>query len=128
MVTIRTYILGYPVELLNNHMRSEVDFSRALIRRGIISQRNQQTGKLIIDSGVYGGNSGGPVLIVEHQTLDMTAYKIGGLITQFVPIVTRIAPDAGVTNSYLVNSGYGVAEPIDYALELMRQYRGKGSA
>jgi len=116
-----TYILGYPVELLNNQVQPEVDFSYPLIRKGIISQRNQRTGKLIIDSGVYGGNSGGPVLVVGHQSLDVTSYKVGGLITQFVPIMTRIAPQIGVTNSNLVSSGYSVAEPIDYALELMRK-------
>ena len=116
-----TYILGYPVELLNTSIPQEVDFSYPLIRKGIISQRNQKTGKLIIDSGVYGGNSGGPVLIVEHPSLDITSYKLCGLITQFVPIMTRIAPQIGVTNSDLVSSGYSVAEPIDYALELMRQ-------
>jgi hypothetical protein len=115
------YILGYPVELLNTNIQAEVDFSYPLIRKGIISQRNLKTGKLIIDSGVYGGNSGGPVIIIEHPFLDRTTYKIGGLITQFVPVMTRIVPQIGVTNSDLVNSGYGVAEPIDYALQLMRQ-------
>jgi len=118
-----TYILGYPVELLNNQMQPEVDFSFPLIRKGVISQRNQKTGKLIIDSGVYGGNSGGPVLIVEHPSLGETIYKVGGLITQFVPVMTRIAPQIGVTNSDLVNSGYSVAEPIDYALDLMHQFK-----
>lgn len=118
------YILGYPVELLNNNsnMPVEIDYSVPLIRKGIISQRNQQTGKLIIDSGVYGGNSGGPVLIVEHPSFGVDVYKVAGLITQFVPYQTRISPQIGVTNSDMVNSGYGVAEPIDYALELMRQY------
>lgn len=116
-----TYIFGYPVELLNNNIPSEVDFNYPLIRKGIISQRNQQTRKLIIDSGVYGGNSGGPIVIIEHPGLGTTVYKVGGLITQFVPFLTRMNPQIGVTNSDLVNSGYGVAEPIDYALELMRQ-------
>jgi hypothetical protein len=120
-----TYILGYPVELLNNQVAlegGEVDFGSPLIRKGVISQRNQQTGKLIIDSGVYGGNSGGPVLIVNHPSPGVTEFKVAGLITQFVPVSTRIFPQAGVINSVFVNSGYGVAEPIDYALELMRQY------
>jgi hypothetical protein len=119
-----TYIFGYPVELLNSQVTLElnqVDFDSPLVRKGIISQRNQQTGRLIIDSGVYGGNSGGPVVIVEHPTLDVTVYKIGGLITQFVPVSTKMFPQAGVTNSVFVNSGYGVAEPIDYAIELMRE-------
>ena len=116
------YILGYPVELLANHQYSEVDFDSPLTRRGILSQRNNHTGKLIIDSGVYGGNSGGPVLIVQRPALDRTEFRIGALITQFVPASTRIYPQAGITNSVLVNSGYGVAEPIDFALELIAQY------
>ncbi len=114
------YILGYPSELLKNQMRSEVDFSVPLIRRGIVSQLNQGTGKLIIDSGVYGGNSGGPIFVVERSPSGIS-FKLAGLITQFVPVFTRTAPQIGLTNSFLVNSGYGVAEPMDYALELMRQ-------
>ncbi len=46
---------------------------------------------------------------------------VAGLVTQFIPIVTRTNSEVGVTNSIMVNSGYGVAEPIDYAFELMRQ-------
>jgi len=116
-----SYILGYAVELLNKQLPSEVDFNYPLVRKGIISQKNQRTRKLIVDSGVYGGNSGGPVAVVNHVSLDRTEFKVAGLITQFVPIVTKVVPQIGVTNSYFVNSGYGVAEPIDYALELMRQ-------
>lgn len=116
------YILGFPIELLNDQFPMEVAFDHPLIRRGIISQRNQRTQKLIIDSGVYGGNSGGPVLVVDHTDPFITSFKITGIITEFVPVSTRMFPEVGVTNSVLVNSGYGVAEPIDFALELMRQF------
>jgi len=116
-----TYILGYPVELLKDPTASEVDFSYPLIRRGIVSQRNRQTGKLIIDSGVYGGNSGGPVLVVRQPSIGEKVFYVAGIITQFVPVTTRVWPNAGITNSVLVNSGYGVAESIDYAIELMAQ-------
>jgi hypothetical protein len=112
-----TYILGYPVELFNKKIPLEVDFDFPMIRKGIVSQKNRKTQKLIIDSGVYGGNSGGPVLILNENQ-----FKLVGLITQFVPVSTRIVPEAGVTNSVLVNSGYGVVEPIDFALELMREF------
>jgi len=115
------YILGYPVELLADQKQSQVDFNSPLIRKGILSQKNTQTGKLIVDSGVYGGNSGGPVLVIQHPSFSVTSFKIGALITQFVPVFTRINPQEGITNSVLVNSGYGVAEPIEYALELIRQ-------
>ena len=122
-----TYTLGYPIQLLKTQLEikipSQVDFSRPLIRKGIISQHNQRTGKLIIDSGVFGGNSGGPVLVAEHTVPGVTAFKIAGIIIEYVPVLTQLAPTAAVTNSSVsvANSGYGVAEPIDYALELMRQ-------
>ncbi len=124
-----TLILGYPLELLKPAMQwltsaleTQVDFNYPLIRRGIISQKNQKTGKLIIDSGVYGGNSGGPVVIVQHPSMDVTTFKIVGIITEFVPTETRVNPQIGVTNSILVNSGYSVVESIDYALDLMGQF------
>lgn len=124
-----TYIFGYPAELLNTGVASEIDYSHPLIRKGIISQHNTYTSKLIIDSGVYGGNSGGPVLCVEHTNIvatahtniEVTAFKLVGIVTQFVPYLTRIDVQDNFTNSVLVNSGYSVAEPIDFAIELMRQ-------
>ena len=117
-----SYILGYPVELLNTGFPIEVDFNFPLIRKGVISQRNRNTRKIILDSGVYGGNSGGPVLMVQHRSLAVTSYRVVGLVTQFVPVSTRMFPQVGITNSVYVNSGYSVVEPIDYALELMNQF------
>jgi hypothetical protein len=110
---------------LNEQVPLEVDLTQPLIRKGIISQKNDNTGKLIVDSGVYGGNSGGPALVPNHQTNmppNVTTYSIAGIVTQFVPYLTRIQPKIGITNEAIVNSGYSVVEPIDYALELMRQF------
>jgi|ERR1039458_1412799 hypothetical protein len=112
-------ILGYPVELLEEF--SEVDFSRPLVRGGRISQKHPITGKFIIDSGVYGGNSGGPLLVTVRTNLSAISYRMAGIMVKFVPAQTRVFPNAGFTNSVLVFSGYSVAEPIDGALELMRQ-------
>jgi len=128
-----TVILGYPQELLKPEAtrlkswaeakeKADIDFDYPLVRRGIISQKNLTKGKLIIDSGVYGGNSGGPVLIATHPSMDVTDYKIIGIITKFVPVLTRPAPEIGETNSLPVYSGYSVVEPIDYAIELMQQF------
>lgn len=57
-----SYVLGYPVSLFNGQ-QSEIDFNFPLVRKGVISQKNYRTKKFIIDSGVYGGNSGGPVVV-----------------------------------------------------------------
>ena len=116
-----SYVMGYPVSLISSRT-GEIDFSAPLIRRGIISQKNQITKKLIIDSAVFGGNSGGPVLTEENPSLTETKFQLVGIITQYVPIITTVDLSLGVTNTALVNSGYGVAEPIDYALELIEQF------
>ena len=116
-----SYIMGYPLELISGRS-GEVDYTSPLIRRGIISQKNRITYKLIIDSAVFGGNSGGPVLIAEQSNITTTAFHIVGIVTQYVPDVTTVNTSLGVTNAALVNSGYCVAEPIDYVLELMREF------
>jgi len=118
------FILGFPVELLKTQteifkVHSQVDFSCPLVRRGVISQRNHKDGWLIVDSGVYGGNSGGPLFVTEHPSLGVTSFKLCGIVTEFVPIFTRLAEEFGITNNTMVFSGYSVAEPIDYALEVM---------
>jgi len=58
-----TLMFGYPVELLKGLSR-EVDFDLPLVRRGTISQKNPKTGKFILDSSSFGGNSGGPLIVI----------------------------------------------------------------
>jgi V8-like Glu-specific endopeptidase len=129
----RTITLGYPTELLRPDaiklqswakawVEADIDFDYPLIRPGSVSQKNLTKGKLILNSDVYGGNSGGPVLIVQHPSIDVTDYKIVGIVTKFVPVLTRIESKLGLTNYIVAYSGYSVAEPIDYAIELMRQF------
>lgn len=124
-----SYVLGYPISLFNGQ-QSEIDFQFPLVRKGLISQKNYRTKKFIIDSGVYGGNSGGPVLWCEND-FNKTYYHIIGIITQYVPAFTTVNATniitVGSTNvlngSVVVNSGYSVAEPIDFAFELMDEFK-----
>ena len=118
-----TYILGFPTSLFNGP-QTEIDFSHPLIRKGVISQKNTITRKLIIDSAVYPGNSGGPVLVVERPQPNIIVFKVIGIVTQYVPVQTQIDVGNLTTNqiSVQVNSGYGVVEPIDFAIELMNQF------
>jgi hypothetical protein len=118
-----TYVLGYPISLLKP-TAVEIDFSHALVRKGVISQKNQFTRKIIVDSAVFGGNSGGPVLIVEHPNNGQIVFKLVGIVTQYVPIETMVDLTPAMTNSASVNvnSGYGIVEPIDFALEIMHQF------
>jgi hypothetical protein len=117
-----TLIFGFPRELVSGQITAQLDFDIPLIRKGIVSQKNETTKKLIIDSGVFGGNSGGPLVAIDHPGLGVSEFRIAGIMTQFVPVATRTFPQDGFTNSVLVFSGYSVAEPIDLALDLMRQF------
>ena len=114
------YILGYPVSLFVRNRYEDIDLSEPLVRKGIVSQKNQKSGRLIVDSAVYHGNSGGPAL-TSDQTPGAPNLRLAGVVIKYVPVVTDVDPGIGVTNSAFVNSGYGVVEPIDYALELIRQ-------
>ena len=68
---------------------------------------------------MYPGNSGGPVLEVEQEGFGYT-YRVIGVVTQFVPVVTDVlgVPAAGA----LVNSGYSIAAAMDGVLALARQF------
>jgi hypothetical protein len=111
---------GYPLELVVGK-DTEIDFDRPLFRKGIVSQKNMKTGRILSDASVFGGNSGGPLLMVEQLTPQVAVYRMVGVVIEFVPTLSRLAPKYGVNNQSFINSGYSVVEPIDYALELIRK-------
>jgi hypothetical protein len=113
-----TYIAGYPKELAKIDI-GEVDLNSPLVRGGLIAQKNYIKTKLIIDSAIYPGNSGGPLFVVKHRG-SSTSYQIAGVIVKYQPVPVHLNDEKYYTNA-IVNSGYGVAEPIDYAIDLMRQ-------
>ena len=114
-----TYIAGYPKELSLNPQNEPIDFDLPLFRKGIISQKNTKAEKLVIDTSAYGGNSGGPVIVRTYPNLGVSQYQVAGIVTEFVPSITQTIPKAGISSA-LVNSGYCIAEPIDFAIDLMR--------
>jgi hypothetical protein len=124
-------ILGYPTELFTERLPNDIDFAQPLIRKGTISQKPSTNDRFIIDSGVFGGNSGGPFLVnetsnyvnVANQSVTVVFYKLGGLMVRFVPASTRVFPNSGITNSILVYSGYSVAEPIEAVLRLLSTFK-----
>lgn len=125
-----TLVLGFPTDLhAVVQANNQVDFSQPLIRKGIISQKHSKTGRLIVDTGVFGGNSGGPLVVkcptnffVGGQPV-LEVHNIAGIMVEFVPAASRIYASLGVTNSILAYSGYSVAEPIDVALDLIKQFK-----
>jgi hypothetical protein len=105
-------LYGYPASLGLPDNR-QFDPLRPLLRRGLIAGADPQRHSLVIDAPVYRGNSGGPVFEID-QDFPTTHYNLVGISTEFVPLVES-APDFFIQ----LNSGYSLAEPMDFVLELI---------
>jgi hypothetical protein len=106
-------LYGYPVSL-GLPDTEQFDPLRPLLRRAFIAGKDAQKRSLIIDGPVYRGNSGGPVFEVEPDGTDIYFHLVG-IMVEFIPL-TEKGPDFMM----LLNSGYSVAEPMDFVLELIQ--------
>jgi trypsin-like peptidase len=104
-------LYGYPVSL-GLPDTQQFDPLRPLLRRAFIAGKDPQKRSLIIDGPVYRGNSGGPVFEVEPEGADINFHLVG-IMTEFIPLTEKAADF-----TMLLNSGYSVAEPMDFVLEL----------
>ena len=106
-------LYGYPVSL-GLPDTQQFDPLRPLLRRAFIAGKDAQKRSLIIDGPVYRGNSGGPVFEIDPEGADINFHLVG-IMTEFIPL-TEKGPDFMM----LLNSGYSVAEPMDFVLELIQ--------
>lgn len=104
-------IFGYPVSIGLADL-PQLDYSRPLLRKGIVAGLNYSKHSIIIDCPSYPGNSGGPVIQLENDGIQRK-YSVIGIVVEFIPFV------ATWTNNTITNSGYSVVEPIDSVLELL---------
>lgn len=119
LVANEVFIFGYPTSLGLKAI-PQLDYSRPLLRKGIVAGKNEQLRSLVLDCPVYWGNSGGPVLEVETINLTGKRFSVVGVVSQFVPLVeTWRNQTHGYENIDVSNSGYSVAVPIDPVLELV---------
>lgn len=125
LVANEVFIFGYPTSLGLKNI-PQIDYTKPLLRKGIIAGKNEALGTLILDCPVYQGNSGGPVLEVESEGVSMTRFKVVGVISQFVPLVETWRNETqGYQNIDLSNSGYSVASPMDSVMELVSVFTSK---
>jgi hypothetical protein len=115
-----TYMFGFPLQLRLSDV-NQIDFRYPLIRKGIVAQKNRQNETLIIDSGSFGGNSGGPVFVASHPFLNVTQFQLCGLVVEYVPFLPKPVPGKPPLDLTFGNSGYAVVEPIEFAIDLMNQ-------
>jgi S1-C subfamily serine protease len=113
LVTMKDiFTIGYPKSLT---FSGNYDFSRPLLRKGIIAGIDLKANKIIVDCPFYQGNSGGAV-----YTIDLFGtMKLIGVASEFIPLVEywENKSYAGILNTNIHNSGYSVVAPIDAVIE-----------
>ena len=115
LVSNEVIVFGYPSSLGVPDI-PQLDYTRPLLRKGIIAGTNEALKSIVLDCPVYPGNSGGPVVEVTRDATG-TRFRIIGVIIQFVPF----AP--GDATNVLSNSGYAVAAGMDAVLDLVEAFR-----
>ena len=114
-------VFGYPTSLGLKNI-PQLDYSRPLLRAGIIAGKNDSLRSLILDCPIYPGNSGGPVLEIDEEGLQRH-FTVVGVISEFVPVAEEwLNITHGYTNTSIGNSGYAVAVPMDFVLELIDDF------
>jgi hypothetical protein len=108
-------IFGYPGSIGLQNL-PQIDYQRPLLRKGIVAGTNPAQQSLILDCPAYHGNSGGPVVEIDREVL-MTKFTIIGVVIQLIPFNQTEGSD---TIALLGNSGYSVAAPMDFVLELLK--------
>jgi hypothetical protein len=108
------YLLGYPTSL-GMQQNEYYDFSKPLVRKGIVAGIDEAKSTFVIDCPSYPGNSGGPV--VEHCSDGH--FRVTGVVSKYIPYETKWHSNRGdVVNTDISNSGYTVCVSIDAVLSL----------
>jgi hypothetical protein len=119
LVSNEVFVFGYPTSLGLQEL-PQLDPMRPLLRRGIVAGQNPATKSLIIDCAAYPGNSGGPVLEVTREAFG-AKFRVIGVVREFVPFEEKwLNLSHGYVNRNITNSGYAIATPMDFVLELVK--------
>jgi hypothetical protein len=119
LIANEVIVFGYPTSLGLKEV-PQLDPLRPLLRAGIVAGQNPATKSLIIDCSVYPGNSGGPVVELTRQAFRVE-FKVIGIVREFVPFEEKsINLPYGYANRFITNSGYAIATPMDFVLELLK--------
>ena len=114
-------VFGYPLTI-GLPATPQIDFSRPLLRSGIVAGTNTQRKTIILDVPVNPGNSGGPVLQLPPDASPGGPLRIIGVVTQFIPFLQDTVPPG--PQKIATNSGYAVAASMDPVLDLIASFEG----
>jgi hypothetical protein len=109
-------LFGYPTSLELKEI-DQLDPLRPLLRRGLVAGLNTQKRSVVLDCPVYPGNSGGPVVEMDRQGWFGYRFSVIGVVSEFVPF-----RDKARSFTMDSNSGYSIATPMDFVLDLINNY------
>ncbi len=127
LVSNDVFLLGYPSSLKTD----QLDLLHPLLRKGIISGKNELKKTIIIDAPVYQGNSGGPVFELEWFHTETNGVGIGNSM-KFIGLAIQMVPFFEITETKSLhykysyknisheNSGYSIVVPVDFILEMLQ--------
>jgi hypothetical protein len=109
-------LFGFPASI-GLAQSPQFDYTRPLLRKGIIAGKFEDKKTIIIDCPSYYGNSGGPVWeIVPSKEMFLI-----GINTEFIPYIELWENISnGAINKQTMNSGYSVVTSIDFANDLIK--------
>jgi len=115
------YVFGFPASIGIQEL-PQIEYDKPLLKKGILAGKNDKTKTLILDCFIYWGNSGGPVLEVDEESIGSKSFNIIGVITQYIPLLDRWENIQKLSKLDISNSGYSVAEPADDIIYLMQNW------
>lgn len=119
LIANEVYIFGYPVGL-GFKKSPQFNYSKPLLRRGIVAGKYLKAKTLVLDCPAYGENSGGPILELSRVQGFRTKLRIIGHISQFIPVVElTINKSQRDTTATVSNSGYSIGIPMDFVFDLL---------
>lgn len=112
------YTFGYPSSIGLQGV-PQLEQSRPLVRRGIVAGKDPLRRTLVLDSPVFKGNSGGPIVERDQTAFEWKA-KVIGIAVEFIPFEERwVNSQFGYWNTTISNSGYSIAETMDSVFEVV---------
>lgn len=113
LISNDTFLYGYPTSLGLNH-GLDYDFTKPLLRKGIVSNINPKNGTIILDCRTDYGNSGGPVIEVDNHT-----HSVIGVVSKFLTLKNEwINSRDNTSHSENINAGYTVVVSMDKVFEI----------
>ncbi|MBN1384806.1 MAG: trypsin-like peptidase domain-containing protein [Elusimicrobia bacterium] len=132
-LTTDVIFLGFPMSL---NLNKQLSGNQLLCSKGIVAGKNEINKTIIIDKGVYHGNSGCPVFAFTKNFFaipsgfrEETKFFFIGIVTEYIPYIENnlIKSKISISSStYSIgNAGYSVVEPYDTIIDIIEKSENK---